>query len=57
MEKKILTDGDLLRELIERINKRAENKDGERAYVFGCFYEFDGLDVKDLKNPIFDSKN
>lgn len=28
----------------------------ENAYYFGMHYTFDGLDVQNLKNPIFDNK-
>lgn len=43
--------------LAERINKKAENDKGERAYVMGTFREFDGLDVQNLKNPVFEKLN
>lgn len=46
-EKKIITDGELLAKMAEEMQTE--------YYTFGAYTEYDGMDVKNLKNPLFDS--
>lgn len=54
-EKKKVKDSELYQNYIEYMKKDSRYYD-ENAYYFGAHYHFDGLDVQNLKNPIFDKE-
>lgn len=55
--KKTVKDSELVQNYIDYIVKNNVNYYDENAYYLGAHYEFNGLDVQNLKNPLFDSSN
>lgn len=53
-EKKV-KDSELVQNYIDYIVKNKVNYYDENAYYLGAHYEFNGLDVQNLKNPVFDN--
>jgi hypothetical protein len=45
-DKKVFTDSELLEKMYEELTSD--------YYTFGAYTEYDGLDVKNLKHPLFD---
>lgn len=56
-ENKKVKDSELAQNYIDYIVKNKINYYDENAYDFGAHYEFDGLDVQNLKNPVFEKMN
>lgn len=56
-ENKRVKDSELAQNYIEFIVKNKINYYDENAYDFGANYEFNGLDVQNLKNPVFEKLN
>lgn len=54
---KKIKDSDLAKNYINYIVENKINYYDENAYYFGSYYEFNGLDVQNLKNPVFDKLN
>lgn len=68
MAKFLFTDGDMFSAMLKSINEHlnidefyvkeieeAEEKD-ETMKWYGMYYDWDELDVQNLKNPVFDNK-
>ena len=49
-------DSELLMNYFDYMKENNPNMFDENAYYFGAYYEFNGLDVQNLKNPMFDKK-
>lgn len=58
MEKnKRVKDSELAQNYIDFLVKNKINYYDENAYYFGANYEFNGLDVQNRKNPVFEKLN
>lgn len=51
---KRVKDSELAQNYINYIVENKINYYDENAYYFGASYEFNGLDVQNLKNPVFE---
>ena len=56
-ENKKIKDSELVQNYINYIIENKINYYDENAYDFGAHYEFNGLDVQNLKNPVFEKLN
>lgn len=56
-ENKKVKDSDLVKNYIDYIVENKINYYDENAYYFGAHYDFNGLDVQNLKNPVFENNN
>lgn len=56
-ENKKIKDSDLVKNYIDYIVENNINYYDENAYYFGVHYEFNGLDVQNLKNPVFENNS
>lgn len=56
-KKKLVKDSELAQNYINYIVENKINFYDENAYYFGANYEFNGLDVQNLKHPFFESNN
>lgn len=54
--RKKLKDSELVVKYIEYIQKNKPTWYDENAYYFGAYYQFDGLDVQNLKYPMVQVK-
>ena len=57
VENKKVKDSDLVKNYIDYIVENKINYYDENAYYFGAHYDFNGLDVQNLKNPVFENNN
>ena len=56
-ENKRVKDSELAQNYIDYIIENKINYYDENAYYFGASYEFNGLDVQNSKNPVFEKLN
>lgn len=56
-ENKKIKDSDLVKNYIDYIVENNINYYDENAYYFGAHYDFNGLDVQNLKNPVFENNS
>lgn len=56
-ENKKVKDSDLVKNYIDYIVENKINYYDENAYYLGAHYEFNGLDVQNLKNPVFENNS
>lgn len=56
-ENKKIKDSELAQNYINYIVENKINYYDENAYYLGVHYEFNGLDVQNLKNPVFEIKD
>lgn len=56
-DNKKVKDSELVENYISYMKKHNPTYYDENAYYFGAHFEFNGLDVQNLKHPIFGSNN
>ena len=56
-ENKKVKDSELVENYITYMKEKNPTYYDENAYYFGAHFEFNGMDVQNLKHPIFDSNN
>jgi hypothetical protein len=56
-DNKKVKDSELVENYISYMKEHNPTYYDENAYYFGAHYEFNGLDVQNLKNPVFEKLN